>query len=125
MVLTFKLREIGRVRYNFAMYDMVVVFCTIPSGKGEELAEKIIVSRLAGCVNIVSNVKSIYHWQGKIERDSEDLLVIKTKKSLFGKLKDFIKRNHPYTVPEIVALNVEDVNSEYLEWLMGETIRAD
>ncbi|MCX8028688.1 MAG: divalent-cation tolerance protein CutA [Brevinematales bacterium] len=98
---------------------MVVVLCTIPTGKGEELADKIINSRLAGCVNIVSGVKSIYHWKGNIERDTEDLLIIKTRKDFFEKLKDFIKANHPYTVPEIVALDVENVNQEYLEWLIS------
>ncbi|MEN2998716.1 MAG: divalent-cation tolerance protein CutA [Brevinematia bacterium] len=101
---------------------MIVVICTIPSGKGKELAEKVIEARLVACVNIIQNVQSIYHWQGKIERDSEDLLVMKTKKELFEKLRDFIKSNHPYTVPEIVALNVENVNREYLEWLNKETI---
>lgn len=100
---------------------MIVVLCTIPQGKSEELADKIINERLAGCVNIISGLKSIYHWQGKVERDTEDLLIIKTKKELFTDLREFIKRNHPYTVPEIVALNVEEVNKEYLEWLIKET----
>ncbi len=100
---------------------MIVVLCTIPVGKGEELAEKIINSRLAGCVNIINSVKSIYHWQGKVEKDNEELLIIKTREDLFEELKEFIKQNHPYTVPEIVALNVKDVNKEYLEWLIKET----
>ncbi len=100
---------------------MVIVLCTVPSGKGEEIAEKIINTRLAGCINIISNVKSIYHWQGKVEKDSEELLVIKTRKDLFENLKDFIKQNHPYTVPEIVEIEVKNVNQEYLEWLINET----
>lgn len=100
---------------------MIVVLCTIPAGKAEELADKIINERLAGCINIISGVRSIYHWKGNVERDTEDLMVIKTQKSLFEKLRDFIKQNHPYTVPEIVALNVENVNNEYLEWLLKET----
>lgn len=100
---------------------MVVVLCTIPTGKSEELADKIINERLAGCINIIPGVKSIYHWKGNVERDTEDLMVIKTQKALFDKLKEFIKQNHPYTVPEIVAISVENVNSEYLEWLLKET----
>lgn len=100
---------------------MIVVLCTITSGKSEELANKIINERLAACVNIISGLKSIYHWQGKVEKDTEDLLIIKTKKELFENLKEFIKNNHPYTVPEIVALKVEGVNKEYLDWLIGET----
>ncbi|MCS7298906.1 MAG: divalent-cation tolerance protein CutA [Spirochaetia bacterium] len=100
---------------------MVVVLCTIPAGKSEELADKIINERLAGCINIIPGVKSIYHWKGNVERDTEDLMVIKTQKILFDKLKEFIKQNHPYTVPEIVAINVENVNNEYLEWLLKET----
>ncbi|MFN4244641.1 MAG: divalent-cation tolerance protein CutA [Brevinematia bacterium] len=100
---------------------MIVVLCTVPLGKGEEIAQKIVNSRLAGCINILSNVKSIYHWQGKIENDAEELLIIKTTEELFEKLKDFIKNIHPYTVPEIVALDVENVNEEYLKWLIDET----
>ncbi|MGB9621215.1 MAG: divalent-cation tolerance protein CutA [Brevinematia bacterium] len=100
---------------------MIVVLCTIPYGKSEELADKLINNRLAACVNIISGVKSIYHWQGKVEKDVEDLLVIKTREEIFEELKEFIKKNHPYTVPEIVALEVKNVNKEYLDWLINET----
>lgn len=101
--------------------EAIVVFCTIPEGKGSDLADKIINERLAGCVNIIGPIKSIYHWQGKVERDVEELLIIKTRKDLFDRLKEFIKLNHPYTVPEIVALKVENINQEYFDWLINET----
>ncbi len=101
---------------------MVVIFCTVPTNVSKDLALKIINSRLAACINIVKNVTSVYHWKGEVVEDSEDLLVIKTHEDLLEDIKSFIKANHPYTVPEIVSLDVRDVNKEYLDWLVEETI---
>ena len=98
--------------------DIVVVLCTTPQGKGDELATKLVESKLAACVNVIHNISSTYYWQGKIEKDSEDLMIIKTRQTLFEELSKFIKNNHPYTVPEIVALNVENVSESYLRWLI-------
>jgi periplasmic divalent cation tolerance protein len=98
--------------------DITVVFCTTPQGKGDELASKLVENKLAACVNVIHNISSTYYWQGKIEKDSEDLMIIKTRRSLFEELSKFIKENHPYTVPEIVAVNVEDVSESYLQWLI-------
>lgn len=102
---------------------MLVVFCTITAGKGEELADRLVNSRLAACVNIVSNVKSIYHWQGKVEKDTEELMIIKTEDSLKLELENFIKNNHSYAVPEIIFIKPEHVNENYLNWLVEETIK--
>jgi periplasmic divalent cation tolerance protein len=103
---------------DYQKKDIVVVLCTTPQGRSDELANKLVGNKLAACVNVIHNISSTYYWQGKIEKDSEDLMIIKTRRSFFEKLNKFIKENHPYTVPEIVALNVEDVSESYLQWLI-------
>jgi len=94
-----------------------VVFITTPAGKGEEIAQKLVEEKLAACVNVVDKVSSLYWWQGKIEKDKENLLVVKTKADLFKKLVKRVKEIHPYTVPEIIALPIVDGNEDYLSWI--------
>jgi periplasmic divalent cation tolerance protein len=103
------------------MSEIVVVLVTAPSGKSEEIARELVGRRLAACANIVSGVKSIYWWKGEVTLDSEDLIVIKTKKCLLNRLKTAIKEFHPYEVPEIVAVKTVDIDKEYLKWVLEET----
>lgn len=63
-------------------------------------------NKLAGCVNISPKITSIYEWKGKLERDEESLMMIKTKTSLVPRLIDFVKANHPYEVCEVISLPV-------------------
>jgi periplasmic divalent cation tolerance protein len=95
----------------------IVVFCTTPKNKGYEIAKKIIENRLAACINVVNNINSIYWWKGEINEDEEELLVIKTKKTILNELITFIKSIHPYSVPEIIALDIIDGNIDYLNWI--------
>jgi len=98
----------------------VVVLITAPKGKGEELAEFIVSRRLAACVNVVGGVRSFYWWKGELVKDDEDLLIVKTTRGALQRLVDEVKRVHPYSVPEIVALDIVDGNPDYLEWVEGE-----
>ncbi|NPA14444.1 MAG: divalent-cation tolerance protein CutA [Aquificae bacterium] len=98
-------------------FKYIVVFITTPAGKGEEIAQKLVEEKLAACVNVVDKVSSLYWWQGKIEKDKENLLVVKTKADLFKKLVKRVKEIHPYTVPEIIALPIVDGNEDYLSWI--------
>ncbi len=99
---------------------MIVVLTTVPKGKGKEIAKALLEKRLAACVNI-TDVKSLYWWEGKIEEAEEELLIIKTRAELYEKLEEELKKIHPYGVPEIVALRVKDVYVEYLRWVEKET----
>jgi len=76
---------------------------------------------LAACVNIVPQIESVYRWQGKVERASEWLLVIKTQASAFERVRDAIKELHSYDLPECVMLEVEAGSSEYLNWIAQNT----
>ena len=101
--------------------EEIVVFVTAP---GEEEAAKIalalVEAKLAACVNIIRDIRSIYAWQGNIEDDSELLLIIKTRKSLFDDLSAKVGELHSYDLPEVIALPIVDGSKEYLKWI-GES----
>ena len=103
------------------MDDLVVVLVTAPSGKAVEIARVLLEERLAACVNIVEGIRSLYWWKGKVESDSEDLMIIKTRRCLLESLRDKIKEIHPYEVPEIVAIKPVYVLEDYLSWAISET----
>ncbi|XP_056371996.1 protein CutA homolog [Oenanthe melanoleuca] len=94
-------------------------FVTCPNlSVATELARALVQHRLAACVNIVPGVTSVYTWQGKLEEDSEVLLMIKTRSSRVPALSDFVRSRHPYEVPEVVALPVAQGNPPYLRWVL-------
>ena len=95
-----------------------VVLVTVPrGGKAESLAEGAVEAGLAACVNIVPGVVSIYRWKGRIHRDGESLLVIKTTAKKLKALEAWVKQRHPYELPEFVALSVDSGSKEYLAWM--------
>jgi len=102
--------------------ELVLVLCTVPdAAAAEKLAKGLIDSRLAACVNAIPGLKSYYRWQGKVEVDSEVQLLIKTRRGRFDELSTWIEANHPYDVPEIIALSVDQVSNSYLAWAIQET----
>ncbi len=97
---------------------MIIVLTTTPNTEeAENLARKIVEARLAACVQVLPPIKSFYFWEGAVQADSEQLLLIKTLAENFDKLEKFIKSNHSYTVPEIVAIKAEAVSDDYFKWL--------
>jgi len=102
----------------------LVVFITAPVDKAPELAELIVKERLGACVNRVERVFSTYWWEGKIERDEEGLLIVKTTPEVFEKLLKRVKEVHPYCVPEIIALPVVAGNEDYLKWVREEVSKG-
>lgn len=102
--------------------NLLLLLTTSPNVEtSEELCRSILRERLAACVNILPGIRSCYHWQGKIEESHEQLLLIKTRESLFSALAELIKAKHPYETPEIVAVRAEAVASSYLSWVLAET----
>ena len=97
---------------------MLIVLTTTPNAEeGETLARKIVEARLAACVQVLPPMKSFYVWEGAVQTDDENLLLIKTLPEKFDELKDFIEANHSYSVPEIVALEAAKVSDNYFDWL--------
>ncbi len=96
---------------------LVVLTTTSNESEAESLARKIIEMRLAACVQVMSPMKSFYFWDGEIQVNSEHLLLIKTLAEKFEELEKFIKTNHSYDEPEIVALEAEKVSLNYQNWM--------
>ncbi|XP_010903778.1 protein CutA homolog [Esox lucius] len=97
-------------------------FVTCPNEQvAKELARGIVEKKLAACVNIVPQITSVYEWQGKIEEDSEVLLMIKTRSSKVSALAEYVRSKHPYEVAEVISLPIDQGNPPYLKWL-GDTV---
>ena len=98
-----------------------VVMTTLASGaEAKALASQIVEARLAACVQLQA-VKSFYVWEGKSRADSEYLLFIKTRQSLYAALEAFIKSRHGYEVPELVQVPITAGSAEYLGWMAEQT----
>jgi periplasmic divalent cation tolerance protein len=102
--------------------DEIIVFITASSEEeAAKIARALVEARLAGCVNIIKNIRSIYSWQGKIEDEPEVLMIVKTQKSLFDSLTKKVEELHSYTVPEIIVLPIAEGSKDYLKWLREVT----
>jgi len=98
-----------------------VVLSTSPSQEeAEKIAGVLLENRAASCVQITPTF-SVYRWKGKIEREKEFRLLIKTTDELYTQTEKLIRENHPYEVPQIVKLPVSGGLSEYLKWISEET----
>jgi periplasmic divalent cation tolerance protein len=95
-----------------------IVFCTCPDEAcAERLARSLVENSLAACVNVIPGIRSFYRWKGEIQADGEILLVIKTDAEQWTELESFLKREHPYDVPEIVFLPITKGFQPYLDWI--------
>ncbi|UCE09205.1 MAG: divalent-cation tolerance protein CutA [Candidatus Thorarchaeota archaeon] len=103
------------------MENYILALTTCPPDKAEDLARILVDGRFCACVNIVSGVRSIYHWKDKVETDTESILLIKTEKRLQDRLWDAIRDNHPYEVPEFVVIPIQGGSKAYLEWISTST----
>ncbi|MFW6105560.1 MAG: divalent-cation tolerance protein CutA [Chloroflexota bacterium] len=98
--------------------DKIIVLIT--AGSEEEahrIAESLVKGKKAACVNIMPGVDSLFRWEGKLDLAREDLLLVKTKTSLFPEVVELVKRTHSYEVPEIIALPIIAGNEDYFKWL--------
>ena len=104
------------------MTDSLVVMITAATeDDAAAIAKALVEGRLAACVNIVKQVRSIYRWQGKVEDEQEVLMIAKTRYELFVDLVHKVKELHTYAVPEIIALPIVVGFEGYLDWLRAET----
>jgi periplasmic divalent cation tolerance protein len=103
------------------LHEIVVLITVSNEDEAVKIAKTLVDARLAGCVNIIKDIRSIYSWQGKIQDDPEVLMIVKTQKTLFDSLMKKVKELHSYTVPEIIALPIVDGSEDYLNWLRKVT----
>jgi periplasmic divalent cation tolerance protein len=100
----------------------IIVFITAPKEQeAAKIAYALVEARLAGCVNIVKNIRSIYRWEGRTEDEKEVLMIAKTQKKLFKSFEKKVKELHRYSVPELIAVPVTEGSGDYLKWLRDVT----
>jgi len=102
--------------------DIIVIYCTVPNKKiAKDITKILMKHKLVACVSMVENVKSTFSWDGEICEEKEILLMIKTRRANYGKVKLVIEEIHTYSIPEIIALPIVDCSEDYLKWLIKET----
>jgi periplasmic divalent cation tolerance protein len=107
------------------MGEIIVYITSGSEEEAAEIAKALIVERYAACVNIVRNVRSIYHWEGKIEDDSEVLMIVKTTAPLFDALEEKVRKMHSYSTAEIIAFPITQGSEKYLAWVRESVTMKD
>ena len=100
------------------MPETLLVITTLPDrDAAERLAGKLVAAGLAACVNIGAPVTSIYRWEDQLQRDTELMLTIKTSKASYPALERAIAKDHPYELPEVIAIPIAAGLADYLAWI--------
>ena len=103
----------------------IVVFITAPTrDEARALADKLVETQLAACVQILPEMESVYRWQGKVERQPEHLLLAKTTADRFVELEREVRAMHSYDTPEIVSFPLTHGSADYLRWLEESVTRS-
>ena len=90
-------------------------------GEAARIGRMAVEKRLAACATLIPEARSVYRWKGRVEEADEALLILKTREELFQRLERLVAENHPYTVPEIISLKIDEGHMPYLEWIREET----
>jgi len=106
--------------------ETLLVLTTLPDGESADaLAARLVEARLAACVNILPPGRSVYRWEGQVERTNETLMLIKTGAARYAALEAAIRTHHPYELPEIVAVPIAYGLPDYLAWVAAESTPDD
>ena len=98
-----------------------IVLTTVATPEdAQRLADGLLEQRLAACVQILA-IQSAYRWKGAVQREPEQLLLIKTRVALYSAVEAHLRAHHPYEVPEIVLVPIAAGSAAYLRWLAAET----
>lgn len=101
--------------------DALLVLVTCPPDKADGIAHALVEQRVAACVNVVPQLRSVYRWKGAVQHDGEALLLAKTSRDRFEALQQAVLKLHPYELPEVIALTVDRGHAPYLEWILEST----
>jgi periplasmic divalent cation tolerance protein len=95
-----------------------IFLVTVPNlEEGQKMAKTLVENKLAACVNIIKNISSIYRWKGKIEDDTENILIIKTTEENSEKIIQKVNEIHSYETPECIGFKIEKGSEKYLNWI--------
>ena len=99
-----------------------LVYMTVGTAKeAESIGKELVSSGLAACVNIIENMKSIYFWEGELQKDAEVILIAKTIESNVPSLIEKVKSIHSYDCPCVISLPVLDGNKSFIDWIVDST----
>lgn len=102
-------------------FKYVSIYITASSREeAERIANEIVKRRLAACANIVEKISSLYWWKGKMQKDEETLLFLKSRKDKAKEIVEVVRKLHSYENPAIVVFPIVDGSSEYLKWINDE-----
>jgi periplasmic divalent cation tolerance protein len=102
--------------------EALLVLCTAPDPEvGAVLARGLVDARLAACVNLIPGMRSFYRWDDEVQDDGEVQMLIKTRRARLAEVEQWLTDNHPYDVPEVLALPITAGATAYLRWLQAET----
>jgi periplasmic divalent cation tolerance protein len=105
--------------------DEILILITAPNAKDAgSIAEALVSEQLAACVNIIPAIESVYRWEGKVSRDNEALLIVKTTNDCYPAIEPRVKELHSYTTPEVISLKIERGSAEYLKWLRDSVLEV-
>jgi len=96
---------------------IVILITTKNVREANKIIKKLIESKLVACANVVKNIQSTFRWKGKVEKEDEVLLILKSKKDHFPEVVKVVKKLHSYDVPEIIALPIIGGSKDYLSWI--------
>ena len=106
--------------------EPLLVLTNLPDlARAEKLAQALIESRAAACVNVLAPCRSIYRWEGAVETAAEIPLLIKTTRAAYPQVEEIVRVQHPYAVPELIAIPITHGLPAYLDWLATETQKHD
>lgn len=106
--------------------EFVIVYITCPDNDTAiRLANGAVEAKLAACANILPGMISVYEWENSLQTDQESVLLLKTRQPLTEELTEWISSRHPYSVPCILQLPINDGNEPYLKWLAEQTGNRD
>ncbi len=98
-------------------------YTTVPSQTlGKKIAQKLLEHHLVACVNILPETLSIYRWKGNIEQQKEYIVIFKTTEKRWKDVEKFIKQQHPYECPCIVAIEISKGSESFFDWIQESTI---
>ena len=107
------------------MTELLLVMTSLPDMEAAKaLARRLIDVNLAACVQLQPGVQSIYRWDGRVCEEQEVALLVKTTAAQWPAISAFIKQNHPYDVPEIIAQPITHSHTDYARWVLAETMVA-
>lgn len=107
------------------MTEHRITYITAPAEVAEQIADTLVKEELARCVNIIEHVRSIYTWEGRVDKATEALLIVKGMAEKTDDLIARVREIHPYEVPEVISYDIVAGNKDYLDWLAGKEIEVE